>query len=220
MPHVRGARVVEVGIGTAAVALPLQRQTGRPVLGVDLSPAMLARAVERIGTRVVLGDAEQLPLRVASVDTLLLVWVLQLVPDIGRVLREARRMLRPAGRLLVVLSRPHERSDDIEYLQRQLFERLGPFAPDGAHHVADLAREQGLSVLEMAQTTEQQWDETPIQAAERLEQRTYASLLRLDDARFEEVVVPIALAMRALPEPERPRRRASRHDYLVCERPA
>jgi SAM-dependent methyltransferase len=212
--------VVEAGIGTAAVALPLQRLTGRPVIGIDLSPAMLAQAVARIGRRVAVGDAEQLPLRVSSVDTVLLVWVLQLVPDIGRVLREVRRMLRPGGRLLAVLSRPHERPGDIEYLQRLLFERLGPRAPDGPHHVADLAREQGLSVLATTHTTEQEWDQTPVEAAERLERRTFASLLQLDEARFEEVVMPIARAMRELPEPERPRRRGGYHDFLVCERPA
>jgi ubiquinone/menaquinone biosynthesis C-methylase UbiE len=220
MPHTRGGRIVEVGVGTAAVALPLQELSGVPVLGVDLSRPMLDRAVTRIGLRVALADAEQLPLRPVSVDTALLVWVLQLVPDIGRVLAEVRRVLRPAGRLLVVVSRPHERLDDIEYLQRQLFERLGPYAPDGVHHVADLAHEHGFTVLEMAQTTEQEWDQTPLEAAERLEQRNYAALLDLDDARFEEVVLPIAREMRELPEPQRARRRASRHDYLVLERPA
>ncbi len=219
-PHVRGSRVVDVGAGTGAVASPLQALTGRPVLGVDLSRAMLAQAVPRLGSRVAVADAERLPVRSVSLDTVLLVWVLQLVPDIGRVLVEIRRALRPAGRLLVVLSRPHEHLDDIEYLQRLLFERLGPYAPDGVHHVADIAHDRGFRVIERAQTTEQAWDETPVQAAERLEQRTFASLLDLDDARFEEVVRPIAQAMRALPGPDRPRRRASRYDYLVLERPA
>jgi ubiquinone/menaquinone biosynthesis C-methylase UbiE len=219
-PFVRGSRIVDVGIGTGAVALPLQELIGRPVLGVDISPAMLERAVERVGRRVAVADAERLPLCALSVDTVLLVWVLQLVPDIGRVLAETRRLLRPAGRLLVVVSRPHERPDDIDYLQRQMFERLGRFAPDGVHHVADLAHDHGFRVLERGQTTEQEWDQTPIDAAERLEQRTFAALLDLDDARFEEIVLPIAREMRGLPEPERARRRGSRHDYLVLERPA
>jgi ubiquinone/menaquinone biosynthesis C-methylase UbiE len=219
-PFVRGTRIVEVGIGTAAVALPLQQLTGLPVLGVDLSPAMLERAVGRVGWRVAVADAELLPLRAVSVDTALLVWVLQLVPDIGRVLAEVRRTLRPAGRLLVVVSRPHERPDDIDYLQRQLFERLGPFSPDGVHHVADLAHDNGFRVLERGQTTEQEWEQTPVQAAERLEQRTFAALLDLDEARFEEIVLPIARELRSLAEPERARQRGSRHDYLVLERPA
>lgn len=219
-PFVRGRRIVDVGVGTAAVALPLQELTGLPVLGVDLSPAMIEHAVARVGRRLSVADAERLPLRSVSVDTALLVWVLQLVPDIGRILVEVRRTLRPAGRLLVVVSRPHERSDDIEYLQRQMFERLGPYAPDGVHHVADLAHDHGFQVLEKAQTTEQEWDETPLEAAERLEQRRYASLLDLDDMRFAEIVLPIAQEMRELPEPARARRRASRHDYLVLERPA
>jgi ubiquinone/menaquinone biosynthesis C-methylase UbiE len=219
-PHLRGPRVVEVGIGTGAVALALQQVTGLRAIGVDISPAMLTRAVERIGRRVAIGDAGCLPFPDACADSVVAVWVLQLVPDIAAVLVELRRVVRPGGRLAIVLSQPEERLDDIAYLQRLLFERLGRRAGDGPHQVADLAGELGLPVVESGLTTEQEWDQTPAQAAERLEKRWYASLLGLDEARFAEVVLPIAAEMRALPDPLWPRRRASRHHYLVCERPA
>jgi SAM-dependent methyltransferase len=220
VPHLVGPRVVEVGIGTGAVALALEQLTGLRAVGVDISPAMLAIAMQRIGRRVAIGDACCLPFPDACVDSLIVVWLLQLVPDIAAVLAELRRVVRPGGRLAIVLSRPEERSDDIEYLQRLLFERLGRRAGDGPLQVADLTREQGLLVVESGLTTEQEWDQTPAEAAERLENRWYASLLGLDEARFVEVVLPIAAEMRALPDPLWPRRRASRHHYLVCERPA
>lgn len=215
-----GGTILEVGVGTGAVAQPLARLTGRTVVGIDLSPAMLAHAVGRIGGRAVIGDAGRLPVADRSVEAVVMVWVLQLVPDIGHVLAEAYRVLRPGGRLAAVLSRPDERPCDIQYLQRLLFERLGPQAGDGPHQVADHAREQGFSLVEQGRTTEVEWDQTPVQAAERLEQRTFASLLELDEDRFDEVVLPIAREMRALPEPDRPRHRGDRHHFLVCERPA
>jgi SAM-dependent methyltransferase len=39
--------LVELAVGTGRVAIPVARETGRPVLGIDSSPAMLAQARER-----------------------------------------------------------------------------------------------------------------------------------------------------------------------------
>jgi SAM-dependent methyltransferase len=39
--------VVELGVGNGRVAVPVAQQTGRPVIGVDSSPAMLAAARDR-----------------------------------------------------------------------------------------------------------------------------------------------------------------------------
>ena len=39
--------LVELAVGNARVAIPVARATGRPVLGVDTSPAMLAQARDR-----------------------------------------------------------------------------------------------------------------------------------------------------------------------------
>ena len=51
VPHLRPGLVLEVGVGTGAVAIAL-RERGHPVVGVDLSPAMLALAQPRLGQRV------------------------------------------------------------------------------------------------------------------------------------------------------------------------
>jgi SAM-dependent methyltransferase len=50
----------------------------------------------------VVGEAARLPLPDASVDVVISSFVLQLVPDRGAALREALRVLRPAGRLAYV----------------------------------------------------------------------------------------------------------------------
>jgi SAM-dependent methyltransferase len=39
--------VVELAVGNGRVAIPVARETGRPVLGIDVSPVMLAQARER-----------------------------------------------------------------------------------------------------------------------------------------------------------------------------
>ncbi|GGP06002.1 class I SAM-dependent methyltransferase [Nonomuraea glycinis] len=36
--------LVELAIGNGRVAIPVARETGRPVVGIDISPAMLAQA--------------------------------------------------------------------------------------------------------------------------------------------------------------------------------
>lgn len=218
LPFVSGPRILEVGVGTGAVAAPLAEMAGVPVLGLDVSPAMLALARDRLAGRVAIGDAERLPVATGSVDGVVAVWLLQLVPDIGTVLREIARVLRPAGRAVVVLSRPVQVPDDIQSLVEVLFERLGPKAPDGPHNVADLAGESGLVVIATGLTSEHRWQESPVEVAEQLEGRVFASLLDLNLERFEEVVVPIAGALRALPEPAAPRRRASRYHYVAYGR--
>jgi SAM-dependent methyltransferase len=99
-------RLLEVGVGTGRVSLPLHRR-GRDLVGVDLSWPMLDRyrakaAAAGLPPPVVLrGDATRLPLRDACVDAVLEVHVLHLVPDWELALAEARRVLAPGGVVLI-----------------------------------------------------------------------------------------------------------------------
>src|SRR3954464_3670700 len=92
--------VLEVGIGTGRVALPLVA-AGVPVVGVDLSPAMLARLRAKDPcVPVVVGDATRLPVADRSVGGAVLAHVLHLVADWRVVIAEVERVLRPGGVLL------------------------------------------------------------------------------------------------------------------------
>ena len=96
-----GERVLVVGVGTGA-DLPLLPPFVE-VLGVDLTPAMLARARAQAGPGVELRvmDAQRLDLPSASFDAVLLHQVLEVVPDPMACLAEAARALRPGGRASV-----------------------------------------------------------------------------------------------------------------------
>jgi ubiquinone/menaquinone biosynthesis C-methylase UbiE len=96
---------LEVGIGSGR-NLPLYT-SGVQLVGIDLSPEMLKRARERaqeLGLQVELheGDAERLDFEDASFDSVVITLTLCSVPDAAAAVREAFRVLRPGGRLLLL----------------------------------------------------------------------------------------------------------------------
>lgn len=99
----QGCRVLIDGIGTG-LDLPLLPQ-GNHYVGLDLTPAMLHRARDR-GARLsidwVEGDSQSLPFADQSFDHALLHLIVAVVPDSLRCLREAARVIRPGGTLLVL----------------------------------------------------------------------------------------------------------------------
>lgn len=99
----RGGRVLLPGVGTGA-DLPLL-PPGVTAVGVDLSPAMLARArrAADIGRTVVLirADVQALPLRDGACDAALLSLIVSVAPDGQACLREAARAVRPGAPLVI-----------------------------------------------------------------------------------------------------------------------
>jgi phosphatidylethanolamine/phosphatidyl-N-methylethanolamine N-methyltransferase len=111
----RSARgdVLLAGIGTG-LDLPLLPPVHRYV-GVDLTRAMLARAVARRGSLelcFVEGDVQALPFANAGFDTAVLHLILAVVPRPADCLAEIARVLRPGGRVLLFdkFLRPGERA--------------------------------------------------------------------------------------------------------------
>ena len=99
-------RVLEIGMGSG-LNLPFYGPSVTGVTGIDPSPGLLAMARARqagagFPVELIEGAAEALPLDQASVDTVVTTWTLCSVGDPAQVLGEARRVLRPGGRLLFV----------------------------------------------------------------------------------------------------------------------
>lgn len=104
-----GDTVLDLGSGAgidAFIARTLVGAEGR-VLGVDMTPEMIARAranAEKLGFENVTflqGEIEDLPLDAAVVDVVVSNCVLNLVPDKHRAFSEMHRVLRPGGRFCI-----------------------------------------------------------------------------------------------------------------------
>lgn len=101
-----GMDVVEMGCGTGSLCASLSRQGFRPV-GVDFAVAQLATVyrLQRefdIEFRLVCANAEELPIDDASFDVVVSEYGTSLWCNPRRWLGEARRLLRPNGRLIFV----------------------------------------------------------------------------------------------------------------------
>lgn len=105
--------VADVGCGEGYLTLEAARWARR-VVAVDRSSAVLTRARQLAERRRVQnvtwkrGEIEKLPLTDESVDVVLLSQTLHHAADPARALREAARVLRPGGRVLILDLRAHE----------------------------------------------------------------------------------------------------------------
>ncbi|WP_454561538.1 methyltransferase domain-containing protein [Mycobacterium haemophilum] len=103
-----GGTALDVGSGPGSITASLARAAGPDglALGVDISEPMLTRAVRaESGPQVgfIRADAQRLPLRDNTVDAVVSIAVLQLVPDPAAALAEMARVLRPGGGLAVMV---------------------------------------------------------------------------------------------------------------------
>ena len=103
-----GTRLLEVGTGVGAVLAVLgQEFPGVELTGVDIEPKQLEYArghLERAGVEATLVEADALSLTFEdeSFDQVWMMWFLEHVADPVTVLREARRVLVPGGRITAI----------------------------------------------------------------------------------------------------------------------
>ena len=198
------APVLEVGVGTAAIAAALAER-GRTVLGVDLSLPMLAVARDRLPGRVAAGDALRLPVRSGSVGSVVIVHVVHLVAAVPPVIAEAARVLRPGG-TLAATAFPGRAQGDLFDLLHEIQDHLtGPRPPEvDAPMVTAIAADLGLELVDHSR--EPDFLYTPAEAATALESRTASWMWAVDEDRWTRDVPPLLDRLRSLPEQDTPRR--------------
>jgi phosphatidylethanolamine/phosphatidyl-N-methylethanolamine N-methyltransferase len=121
-------RVLEVGVGTG-LSLPSYARR-LEIVGIDLSPEMLEKARERVAeerltnvTALLEMDASELDFDDAAFDAVVAMYVMTVVPDPEKVMRELSRVCRPGGDVIIVNHFSAE-----EGMRGWVERRMAPFA--------------------------------------------------------------------------------------------
>ena len=134
-------KVLEVGVGTG-LSLP-DYKPHLEITGIDLAPEMLQKARERVkseGLENVKGlyemDAGNLEFADNSFDTVVAMYVITVVPDPEKVMRELARVCKPGGEVMLV---NHFSQDD--GVRGWVERKMAPFADlVGWHSLFDVSR--------------------------------------------------------------------------------
>ena len=130
MPYARDASVLELGCGTGLILEPIA-EVAKEAVGIDLSQGMALRARER-GLDVRIGDICALPFEDDRFDLTYSFKVLAHVPNVGLAIREAARVTKPGGYLLLEFYNPWS----LRYLAKRA---AGPQAIGGGRTEADIS---------------------------------------------------------------------------------
>jgi ubiquinone/menaquinone biosynthesis C-methylase UbiE len=197
-------RLLEVGIGTGRMAVPLAAR-GIRVTGIDIAPAMLARLrTKRSDIDLMLAEASHLPLRPATFDAALFVHILHLVPDAAATLRATLPLVR-AGGVIIQGSDDHGntvRAEADRVMQRAMADAAGladepRVFSGGGQLLQDVLRERGARVESLTLATWQS-STTGHRMLERLARKDFSSSWRIPDAALPAVIAAATPQLEAL----------------------
>ena len=208
------SRVIEVGVGTGRIALPLGAFVGA-VAGIDLARPMLDRLIaKRKGERVlpIEGDATRLPFPDEAFDAALGVHIFHLIPAWQDALREVARVLKPGGALINGWNTtPHAeagKNTDV------LWEAWNSVVGSISRRNVGISREeyetflpdQGWQQVGETHTHSFTRSTSSAQFIDCLERRVWSSMWRLEDEVVERGIAAVRAAMQAQGiDPQSPR---------------
>ncbi|MCB0076326.1 MAG: class I SAM-dependent methyltransferase [Anaerolineales bacterium] len=189
----RGARLLELGVGTGRIARPIAAAGGR-VVGIDLSQEMLREVPPTADAPIMLlrGDIQSLPVKSSSMAGVMAVHVLHLIPDWRLALSEIVRVLRPGG--LFIQGRDQTDPDSIAgQLRHQLRIAVMALLPDAQPPAARASIPQALAAMGGTAQAEQVvacWLESSSPAAilQGMMSRADAETWALDDGLLQAAV--------------------------------
>lgn len=146
---VDGLDVLDAGCGEGYLSRMLAERGAR-VTGVDLDPALIRaaqdlEAAEGRGIAFHHGDAAAIPAEAGSFDRIVANHLLNDIEDIGPVVADLARVLRPGGTLVALVLHP------CHYWARRGLDETDPAWPD--RYFATLPREQGFNVAGLESPT-------------------------------------------------------------------
>lgn len=165
-----GERVLDIGSGPGFLCQEMADIVGPSgaVRGVDISGDMVRRAVarnDRDWLSYVEGDAQGLPCRDGAFDAVVSTQVAEYVHDIARFCAEARRVLRPGGRGLIIATDWETVAwhSDVTARMRRVLDAFRPHCADPVlpRTLVPHLRQAGLKVTDVAvfMIVNTQWDE-------------------------------------------------------------
>jgi ubiquinone/menaquinone biosynthesis C-methylase UbiE len=150
-------RVLEVGVGTGRIALPLMRE-GVNITGVDISRDMLERLRMNANggpPAIAIADALHLPFGDRAFGAAIAAHVLHLIPRWRSALDEIARVVRPGG---VLIASRGGRTFDAEWwhaVRRHFFRAAGdPPWPPGMDRIEELDEEMAARGAEVTRLPE------------------------------------------------------------------
>lgn len=146
----RHQSVLDAGCGTGLMSARLAA-SGRQVVGVDISAAMIGKAQRRNLSRATFrhGDAEKLPAADGEFDAVVNLISFHHYPKPARAAAEFRRVLRPGGRLVLVAFDRNSRYIALAQCTNHWMRRIAGMSwQKTSAEVTSLLREAGFTRIE------------------------------------------------------------------------
>ena len=197
-------RVLEIGIGSGRIAIPLQ-QRGYNYYGVDLSMPMMHKLRENAAARsqhsfpLAQGDITHLPFKEGAFAAIIAVHVFHLVPRWHEALAECRRVLGAGGLIIHAGSRLTTESDAASRVTQKWRELL---AAEGytdksisSHRIAprinEALTEIGAKTVETSATAAWRNQHSPHQSYDHIASRQWSSTWAVPDDLFARAIAQL-----------------------------